>query len=160
MTENEKEFAVRVNVDKAKNKSKVSLLFIIISILTYVEPLVIYNEFDFGIIFEITSLIFLIVGRKYMEKYDEISSKRCINCAILLIVILWIFDVIRLISSIKKIEDIVFLGYSYFFGEWLLILYVMTLFVVNRKLAKADNPIKYKESTDWFYEQYEDKNNK
>ena len=72
MTENEKEFAIKVNVDKAKNKSRVSLLFIIISILTYVEPFI-YGEFDFGIFFEVGSLIFVIVGRKYMEKYDEIS---------------------------------------------------------------------------------------
>ena len=34
----------------------------------------------------------------------------------------------------------------------------MSLFVVNRKLA--NNPIKYKESTDWFYEQYKEKGNK
>ena len=73
---------------------------------------------------------------------------------------MWIIDAIMLISSVTKIEDAILLSYSYFFGEWLLITYVMSLFVVNRKLAKADNPIKYKESTDWFYEQYEDENNK
>ena len=30
------------------------------------------------------------------------------------------------------------------------------LFAINRNLAKADNQIKYKESTDWFYEKYEE----
>lgn len=32
----------------------------------------------------------------------------------------------------------------------------MILFAINRDLSKADNPIKYKESTDWFYETYEE----
>lgn len=33
------------------------------------------------------------------------------------------------------------------------------LFEINRNLSKADNPEKYKESTDWFYEKYEEKEN-
>lgn len=36
----------------------------------------------------------------------------------------------------------------------------MILFAINRDLSKADNPIKYKESTDWFYEKYEENNQK
>ena len=32
----------------------------------------------------------------------------------------------------------------------------MILFGINRDLSKADNPINYKESTDWFYETYEE----
>lgn len=36
----------------------------------------------------------------------------------------------------------------------------MILFAINKDLSKADNPIKYKESTDWFYEQHEEKEEK
>ncbi len=31
-------------------------------------------------------------------------------------------------------------------------LYINILFLITRDLGKAENPIKYKESTDWFYE--------
>ena len=51
MSDEEKEFIKKVNVDKAKNKTIVPILLIIISVLTYVVPLM-YGEFDFGIIFE------------------------------------------------------------------------------------------------------------
>ena len=34
---------------------------------------------------------------------------------------------------------------------------MIILFAINIDLAKADNPVKYKESTDWFYEKYEGK---
>ena len=33
------------------------------------------------------------------------------------------------------------------------------LFVINKDLRKADNPEKYKESTDWFYERLDEKDN-
>ena len=35
------------------------------------------------------------------------------------------------------------------------ILYLVILWAIFRDLAKASDPIKYKESTDWFYETYE-----
>ena len=38
--------------------------------------------------------------------------------------------------------------------------YMVILFLINKDLSKADNPEKYKESTDWFYEKYEDENKK
>lgn len=50
--------------------------------------------------------------------------------------------------------------YYYFWGEILSILYLSIMFAINNDLSKADNPIKYKESTDWFYETYEDDKNK
>lgn len=37
---------------------------------------------------------------------------------------------------------------------------MVILFLINKDLSKADNPEKYKESTDWFYEKYEDENKK
>lgn len=36
---------------------------------------------------------------------------------------------------------------------------MIILFAINRDLANADNPAKYKESTDWFYEKYDGKEN-
>lgn len=158
MTEEEKEFVKKVNIDKAKNKTIASISLIIISILTYVVPLML-GEFDFGIVFEVISLIFLIIARNYMNKYDETRSKRYIICAMVPVGWLLIYDIIVLLSSISDAVDLAFLGFDYFFGEILSIVYMIILFAINRDLAKADNPVKYKESTDWFYEKYEGKEN-
>lgn len=156
MSEEEKDFIKKVNIDKAKNKTRVSILLIVVSLLTYIVPLI-CGEFDFGIVFEIISLFFLLVARNYMSKYDESKAKRYIICSMLSIGWILIYDIIVFVASIEDIVDLAFLGYDYFFGEILSILYLILLFAINRDLAKADNPVKYKENTDWFYERYEEK---
>lgn len=156
MTDKEKEFIKKINVDKAKNKASASMLLIIISLLTYVIPLI-YGEFDFGIIFEIVSLVFLVMAKSYMTKYDDIKAKRYIICSMIAIGWILIYDIILLCATMEDIVDLAFLGYDYFFGEGVTILYLSTLFAINRDLSKADNPERYKESTDWFYEKYEEK---
>lgn len=123
------------------------------SLLTYVF----YEEFDFGIIFEIGSIIFLLIARKYMSEYDEISSKRYVVCSIASIGWILIYDLVCIVLSIQNVAELVLLFYDYLFGQLFVLLYLAMLFVINRNLAKADNPIKYKESTDWFYERYEGK---
>lgn len=155
MSDEEKEFIKKVNVDKAKNKTKIPIVLMILSLLTYVMPLM-YGEFDFGIVFEIISLVFLLIARSYMSKYDEIRSKRYIICSMVAIGWILIYDVILLCSYVQDVVDLALLGYDFYFGEIFSILYLIILFAINRDLSKADNPIKYKESTDWFYETYEE----
>lgn len=159
MKDEEKEYIKEVNIDKAKNKAKVALGIIILSLLTYVIGFW-YGEFDFGLIFEVISLVFLIVAIIYISKYDEIRAKRYIICSMLAIGWILVYDIIIFFISIKNIEDLVILMYYYFGGEILSILYLSIMFAINNDLSKADNPIKYKESTDWFYETYEDDKNK
>ena len=154
MSDEEKEFIKKVNVDKAKNKIIVSILLIIISILTYVVPLM-YGEFDFGIVFEGISLIFLLVARSYMSKYDEILSKRYIICSIVAIGLILIYDIIILCSYVQNIFDLALLGFEFCFREIFLILYLIMLLSINRDLSKSDNAMKYQKSTEWFYETYE-----
>lgn len=160
MTDKEREFIKEVNIDKAKKKTIAPMVFIGISLLTYVVPFLL-GEFDFGILFEIASLVFLILSRNYMSQYDEIRAKRYIICSIVSIGWILIYDIILLCVSIQNAIDVAFLGYDYLLGEFFLILYLIILFAINKDLSKADNPEKYKESTDWFYEKYEndEKNN-
>ena len=160
MTDKEKEFIREVNIDKAKKKTIAPMVFIGISLLTYVMPLM-WGEFDFGILFEVASLVFLILARNYMSQYDETRAKRYIICSIVSIGWILIYDIVLLCVSIQNAIDVAFLGYDYLLGEFFLILYLIILFAINKDLSKADNPEKYKESTDWFYEKYEDdeKNN-
>ena len=70
MTDKEKEFAKIVNIDKAKNKTSACIGLTIISLLSYVVPLM-FGDFDFGMIFEILTLIFIFIARHYMSIYDE-----------------------------------------------------------------------------------------
>ena len=144
MTDEEMEFVRKVNIDKANNKTGIAIVLIVLSILTYIVPLV-FGEFDFGIIFEGISLIFLLIAKMYMSEYKEVSSKKYIVCSLVAIGWILIYDAV----------DLAFLGYDYFFGEIFTILYIIRLFAINKNLSKADNPIKYKESTDWFYERDE-----
>lgn len=154
MTDKEREFIREVNIDKAKKKTIAPMVFIGISLLTYVMPLM-WGEFDFGILFEVASLVFLILARNYMSQYDETRAKRYIICSIVSIGWILIYDIILLCVSIQDAIDVAFLGYDYLLGEFFLILYLIILFAINKDLSKADNPEKYKESTDWFYERYE-----
>lgn len=154
MTDKEREFIKEVNIDKAKKKTIAPMVFIGISLLTYVVPFLL-GEFDFGILFEIASLVFLILSRNYMSQYDETRAKRYIICSIVSIGWILIYDIILLCVSIQNAIDVAFLGYDYLLGEFFLILYLIILFAINKDLSKADNPEKYKESTDWFYEKYE-----
>lgn len=158
MSDEEKEFIKKINVDKAKNKTIAPIVLMLISLLTYVIPLI-YGEFDFGIVFEIISLVFLLIARSYMSNYDEIRAKRYVICSMVSIGWILIYDIIILCSSIQDVVDLAFLSYDYFFAEMFSILYLIILFTINMDLSKADNPIKYKESTDWFYEKYEEKEN-
>ena len=51
MTDNdEREANLRVNVDKAKNKTVASISLVVASIATYIIPMI-YGGFDFGIFF-------------------------------------------------------------------------------------------------------------
>lgn len=154
MTDKEREFIKEVNIDKAKKKTIAPMVFIGISLLTYVMPLM-WGEFDFGILFEVASLVFLILARNYMSQYDETRAKRYIICSIVSIGWILIYDIILLCVSIQSAIDVAFLGYDYLLGEFFLILYLIILFAINKDLSKADNPEKHKESTDWFYERYE-----
>lgn len=158
MTDNEKDFVRNVNVDKAKNKTVACIVLTIISLLSYIVPLM-FGDFDFGMIFEILTLIFIFIARSYMSKYDEDRSKRFIIFAMIPIGWLLIYDLITILSYVSNALDFTFLGLDFVIQEGFTILDLLILFAINKDLRKADNPEKYKESTDWFYERLDEKDN-
>ncbi len=149
MLDKEKCDIKKVNIEKATNKTNIAIILIVISIFTYILP-IIYEKFDFGIIFECASLVFLLISRFYMSKYDESKAKRYVICSILSIGWILVYDVLLVITSISKY--ISFEGSFYLLGEVISITYLYILFSINKYLSKAENPDKHKESTDWFYE--------
>ena len=159
MTDKEKEFSKNVNIDKAKNKTIPCISMTIISIITYIVPLIL-GDFDFGLIFEILTLIFIFMARHYMSIYDEDKSKKMIIFAMIPIGWLLIYDVITILSNATNLMDLTFFGVEFIFQECITILTLSILFAINKDLRKADNPEKYKESTDWFYERLDEKDKK
>lgn len=159
MTDNEKEFVKKVNIDKAKNKTIACIVLTIISLLSYIEPLM-FGEFDFGIFFEIFTLVFIFMARINMTKYDEDRSKRYTIFAMIPIGWLFIYDLIAILSYVSNMLDFTFLGLDFVLQEGFTILDLLILFAINRDLRKIDNPEKYKESTDWFYERLDEKDDK
>ena len=156
MTDTEKEFVKNVNIDKAKNKTKACIGLTIISLLSYIVPLM-FGDFDFGMIFEILSIVFIFMARHYMSIYDEDKSKRFTIFAMIPIGWLLIYDLITILSNVSTMLDLTFLGFDFVLQEVFFILDLLILFAINKDLRKADNPEKYKESTDWFYERLDEK---
>ena len=70
---------------------------------------------------------------------------------------LLIYDLITILPYVSDILDFTFLGLSFILQEICIILDLIILFAINKDLRKADNPEKYKESTDWFYERLDEK---
>ncbi len=151
----EKEFVKKINIDKAINKSNIAVALITISVLTYVVPLI-EGNFDFGMIFEVISLVFTLISRLYMSKYNAIKSRTFNICSIFSVGWILIYDIMIFLSST---DSLFYIDYYDWF-EIFTIGYMVILFLINKDLSKADNPEKYKESTDWFYEKYEDENKK
>lgn len=156
MNDEEKKCVKKANVDIALNKSKAPIILMVLSLATYVIPLI-FGEFDFGIVFEIVSLIFLLIGKGYMSNYDEDRAKRYILFSMLAIGWILVYDIIFFLASMEDVTNLILFGYDFYISELLSILYFIALFDIYWFLSKADNPEKYKESTDWFYENYEEK---
>ena len=158
MNDKEKEFVKNVNIDKAKNKIMACIGLTIISLLSYVVPLM-FGNFDFGMVFFFFSLVFIFIARHYMSEYDEDRSKRFKIFAMIPIGWLLIYDLITILSYVSNVLDFTFLGLDFVLQEGFTILDLLILLAINKDLRKADNPEKYKESTDWFYERLDEKDN-
>ena len=82
MTDNEKEFVKNVNIDKAKKKTIACIILTIISLLSYIVPLL-FGDFDFGMVFEIITLVCIFIAREKMSNYNENGAKTFIILAMI-----------------------------------------------------------------------------
>ncbi len=158
MTEEGKKYFFKVNMDKAKNKTRIAIFIILVSIMTYIIP-ILEGILDFGVIFESVSLIFIIIAKRYMLKYNLEKARKYNFYAMLPIGWLFVYDGITYLLSAESFIGLITMIFLYIFSEILLIIYMLTLFLIKKSLEKAGDPEKYKESTDWFYEKYEEKEN-
>lgn len=161
MSDEEKEFSKKVNIDKAKIKNGTCITLSIISLITYIAPLML-GDFDFGIVFESLTFIFILIARYYMSKYDEEYSRKFTIFAMIPIGWLFIYDFITMLSYMPEMIILDNLGFSFIMQGGGMLLNLIILYVTIQDLKKAGDPEKYKESTDWFYERPDEKkeNNK
>ena len=158
MDNDEKEFVKKINIDIAKKRTNLCFLLALISLISYVPPLIL-GDFDFGIVFEIVTLVCIFIARNYMNNYDVDGSNRYIIIAMIPIGWLLIYDLITIFAMTTDAVDFTVFGADFFIQEGVTILNLFMLYDINKKLKKADNPEKNKESTDWFYERLNKKEN-
>lgn len=151
----EKDFSKKVNMEKANNKLIIPILLLVISILTYIVPLM-YGQFDFGLILEIIAFVLLLIAKRYIIINDEKKTKKCIICSILIIGWLFVYDVIWVISSIIEGVKLFNLIYNFFLGEILSIISIVFLISVNKDLSKTNEKVSGN-NKNWFYEENEEK---
>ena len=147
MTSEEKEFIKKINIDKANVIILPAIGLLALSICTYIIPLLLGN-FDFGIIFEIISLISMLFTKHFINKYNENLSKTFIMVSIASLGWIIIYDVFIYLA-----DPYFIMPYDiYFLFDLLPIIVLLLQFRIYKNISKADNPEKYKESTDWYYE--------
>jgi hypothetical protein len=93
-----------------------------------------------------------------MSIYDEDVSKKYSVIALLSIGWLLVYDIVTIVLSAYDFIDLLDMSASLILQEIFTLFGFSFLFAIYKDLRKADNPEKYKESTDWFYESL-DKNN-
>lgn len=147
-----------VNIDRAKSATNFAFVLIVISLLTYILPSI-FEIFDFGLILEGISLVSLIIARMFMSEYDCTKAKIFNVVAIIPIVIVLLYDFISMYITEGFVGTMLYAD-RYVWLELELILYVLVLGSAQFSLLKADEPEKYKESTDWFYENPDEEDKK
>lgn len=149
--------------NKTINLLKICIGLSIFSFATYLIG-IFYNAFDFGLIFEIISFIFIIFALNKTLKNDFQSGKR--NTIIAMIPIGWliIYDFFNL--SVNIIEVIIevsgyylsFDRYFYYIKPYLfdviLIAIIILLYKSYRSLSRATNNNQSDNYTDTFYDKF------
>ena len=151
-----------VYLDKALNSLKICIGILIFSSITYLIGFFVFHSFDFGLIFEIISFIFIIFSYNKIEKKDFNAGKR--NCIIAMIPIGWliIYDFINLVANIGEVlGEIInyftsFDQYFYYLTPYLLdvtlVVNIVLLYRTYASLNRADGTTKSENYVDTFYD--------
>lgn len=149
----------KVYKDKAENLLKKCIVIMFLSILTYILPLVLFKAFDFGLVFEVISLIFIIIAYNKIGQNDFRVLKRYTIIAMIPIGWLIIYDFIDLLVNIDEVFIEVSMYYltgdQFFFylgpylADVLLVASIILLYKTYSSLKKA-------EGSEPVYDSYED----
>lgn len=157
--ENKEQFQ-KVYVDKAIFFLKFCIGIFIFSIITYLIALE-YNAFDFGFIFEVISLVFVLLSIDNLKKHKLQSAKTCIVIAMIPIGWLIIYDFINLLANLNEVMANVIKYFTtwdrYYYSlrpylvDVTLIVLIVLLYKSYSSVNKAGNNTKSDNYTDIFY---------
>lgn len=153
----------KVYLEKAINILKICIGILIFDGLTYLIPILLYKNFDFGLIFEAVSFVFIILSLNKLVSKDFIVGKRNIVIAMLSVGWLIVYDFINLIVNIKEVLFQISIYYisgdSYFYYllpylvDVTLIAIVALLNMARSSINRADRTEKATTYVDTFYDE-------
>lgn len=154
-------FTKKIYADKAIRILKYVLGILIFDFATYI----IYGFMgysDFGVFFEIITLIFVIKAKNIIKEQSIDKAKTNIIISMLPIGWLLVYDFIDLLSHLGQISeelkryysssDFLFYTYTLDLVDITLLLIMLLLFLSYASLCKATGDNRYNQSTDWFYD--------
>lgn len=146
-------------IDKASNLLKLSIGISIFSVITYFISMLLYDIFDFGLFFELLSLICSILAAEKIKHNSLTSIKPCIIISITSILVLLGYDLITSIlfeGGIFVFSAILFetSGYITWYSLSFLLM-AITIFLLGKayaSISKVDGSVKNNDYVDTFYD--------
>lgn len=160
--ENEKHIK-DVYTKKAINLLNFCIFISFLSIITYLIPLFIYKIFDFGLIFEIISLVFIFIAKNRLEHDDLTNSKKSVIISLISIIWIIIYDFINLIVNILEVSIEVFVYYLtparffYYIAPYLFDVYLVALAILLYKVIKSINKANKSDISNSYIDNFYDK---
>lgn len=156
--ENNKKHIRNIYIDKSLNLLNICKIVLLLSGLTYVIGFLIYNNFDFGLILEIISFVFIFIAYYKILDNNLAAGKRCIIISMLPIIWLIIFDFIFLFLNLvavfndtSSIRQFLYQLEAYIFDISLFIITIL-LYKSHSSLNKADETKKSNNYLENFYD--------
>lgn len=150
-----------IYLERATKLLKISIGVFIFSFITYFIPLL-YGAFDFGLIFEILSFVFLLLAFFKLKSKDTKTAKTHLIIAMIPVGWLIIYDFINLLANLPEVMTEVFYYYAnldflfYHLAPYLvdvvLIANLILLYLSFSSIKKADGEIKPQNLTEEFYD--------
>lgn len=147
MKESNKELN-KYDIDYIIKKMKIAIIFIGISICTYIFPFSL-GMFDFGIVVEITSGLILLIAILQISKYNIKNTKILVLISVSIIVLLMIYDIINILLGNDLYKDIFHQIYIFFKMDTFIVIYVYVLIIIIKRLKNIN---KHRKNKDIFYE--------
>ena len=157
-----KKHVENVNNEKAVFFLKICIAIFILSGITYVIGISLYNSFDFGLIFELISFIFTILAFLKIKDKQYKRAKTYIIIAMIPLGWLIIYDLFDLLMNLQEVLANVFIYYFsmdrffYYLAPYLYdvtsVAIVVSLFFAYKAINRADGTNKNNNPIDSFYE--------
>ena len=157
-----KEHIQKIYTEKAQKLLKFCIVILIVNGITYLIGFFLYNSFDFGLVFEIITFIFILIANNRIEQKNMKLGKINTIMAIIPISFLIIYDLIHLAINIEEVLEEVLIYYTssdqFFYNiepylfDVTLIAVIKLLYKTYKALNKADNTHQSENYLDTFYD--------